>query len=122
MMIDIRPAVFPADLDAVRDVFRTYAASLGVDLGFQGFDDEVDGLPGAYATPRGRLLLAVGDAGLVIGCVALRPLVDDRCEMKRLYVRPIARGTGLGRRWSNGSAPRRATRAIDSFASTRCRR
>lgn len=96
-MIDIRPAVFPDDRDAVQALFREYADGLGVDLSFQRFDEEVAALPGLYAPPRGRLLLAIRDTVLV-GCVALRPLADERCEMKRLYLRPAARGTGLGRK------------------------
>jgi len=87
-------------LDATRDIFREYAAGLGVDLCFQSFDAELAGLPGDYAPPRGALLLAMIE-GQVAGCVALRPLdnVDyaNAAEMKRLYVRKAFRGFGLGR-------------------------
>lgn len=96
-MIEIRNAEFPKDADEVNRLFREYADSLGVDLGFQNFDDEVTSLPGKYAPPGGRLLLAwKGDD--VLGCIALRPLQDTTCEMKRLYVRPQARGMQLGRK------------------------
>jgi GNAT superfamily N-acetyltransferase len=81
-----------ADVEEVRTLFREYAASLPFALDFQDFDQELAGLPGAYAPPRGALFLARG-----AGCVGLRPIDETTCEMKRLYVRPSARGKGLGR-------------------------
>ncbi len=83
-------------LAQVRELFRRYLAELSVDLCFQGFEDELAGLPGAYAPPDGRLLVGrIG--GRILGCVALRRIDGDSCEMKRLYVLPAGRGTGLGR-------------------------
>ena len=87
-------------LAAARTIFREYAQSLPVDLCFQDFEAELDGLPGAYRPPDGQLLLAQVD-GEVAACGALRGLRDvdyaNACEMKRLYVRPAFRGFGLGR-------------------------
>jgi carbonic anhydrase len=83
-------------LPAVADLLSDYAAWIDVDLSFQGFEEELRSLPGAYARPAGRLLLALR-ADEPIGCVALRPLQPDVAEVKRLFVRPHSRGSGCGR-------------------------
>jgi len=92
MIVD---AQMPEQVAVVRRLFRDYAESIGVDLEFQGFSEELESLPGDYGTPSGALLLAEED-GEFVGCVALRQLEDGVCEMKRLFVAPAGRGKGLG--------------------------
>ena len=92
----VRRAETDAEINEVRRLFREYAESLGVDLCFQGFEEELAGLPGTYGPPGGSLLIAEEDRAIV-GCVALRKLGDSICEMKRLYVKPQFRGRGLGK-------------------------
>ncbi len=94
----LRYAEGAGDIDTVRTLFSEYQQGLGVSLCFQDFEAELAGLPGKYANPEGCILLAEAD-GKPAGVVALRALVGDTvAEMKRLYVRPSARGRGLGRR------------------------
>lgn len=89
-------AELPTQIAQARELFLEYAQSLGFSLCFQNFDQELAGLPGDYAPPEGRLLLAKYE-GQVAGCVALHRLEDGICEMKRLYLRPQFRGKGIGR-------------------------
>lgn len=121
--ISIALVRLPEDLDVVRALFTEYIDSLGVDLSFQDVEAELAELPGKYAPPRGRILLARDQAGQAVGCVALRPVAragvgestaaganagigdvtgTGTCEIKRLYVRPEARGHDLGRRLAEG--------------------
>ena len=86
----------PTQIAQARELFLEYAQSLGFSLCFQNFDKELAGLPGDYAPPEGRLLLAEYN-GQLAGCVALHKLEAGICEMKRLYLRPHFRGQGLGR-------------------------
>jgi putative acetyltransferase len=95
--MNIAPANTPAEIEEVRQLFREYAAELDVDLCFQGFEEELAGLPGKYAPPKGSLLIASAE-DQIAGCVAIRPLVEGECEMKRLFVRPSARNSGVGRK------------------------
>jgi putative acetyltransferase len=95
-MTKLAQAETPEQIEEVRRLLREYEASLGVSLCFQGFERELAELPGEYAPPGGRLLLA-REAGHAVGCVTLRRLNDETCEMKRLYLRPGFRGRGAGR-------------------------
>jgi len=84
------------EIEDARNIFKEYQSSIGVDLCFQNFEQELKELPGEYSEPRGCILFALVESKLA-GCVALRPLSSDICEMKRMYVRPSFRGQGLGR-------------------------
>ncbi len=109
----VRPARSEEDMAVAARLFTVYTDGLGIDLSFQSFAEELAGLPGKYSPPRGELLLArSADNDAVLGCVAVRPFDGGttepappgtrggsskrRCEMKRLYVCPEARGTGTG--------------------------
>jgi len=94
----IEPARTARELDAVRELFAAYAASLPVELDYQDFGSEIADLPGKYAPPGGELLLAWGAGERPVACIGLRPLEAGKtCEMKRLYVMPEARSFGLGK-------------------------
>jgi putative acetyltransferase len=126
-MILTEQADSESSVGLARELFREYAASLGVDLCFQDFERELRELPGKYAPPAGRLLLAYDfSAGRkqIAGCGALRPLDASACEMKRLYARPEFRGRGLGRTLANSliAAAREigySTMRLDTLASMR---
>jgi putative acetyltransferase len=92
----IESADSPELIRVVRELFLEYAESLGVDLCFQGFAEELASLPGEYSRPAGRLLVMM-DERQAAGCLALRPINDTICEMKRLYLRAAYRGQGAGR-------------------------
>jgi GNAT superfamily N-acetyltransferase len=93
--IEIRQAMSESDIETARELFREYEAWLGLDLCFQGFEQELRDLPGKYVPPRGRLYLAYFDSALA-GCIAMRPLENEVCEMKRLFVRSRFRGKQIG--------------------------
>ena len=95
--VEIVEATTDAEFAEARSLFEQYAAELGVDLCFQNFEHELENIRRIYSAPKGCLLLARRDSG-VLGCVAFRPFDDMACEMKRLYVNPSARGIDLGRR------------------------
>lgn len=98
----ITPATTKADFEAIAKLFRSYVESLGIDLGYQDFENELASLPGKYAPPEGALFIARNLEGQDIGCVGLRSLPEDGiCEMKRLYVSPSGRGMGLGKALMN---------------------
>ena len=97
MTIYIKEVKGVSDLGAVRILFREYADSLAFDLFFQDFEKELESLPGRYTVPEGCLLVAENKDSIV-GCVAVRKIEGGVCEMKRLFVRPEYRGTGIGRR------------------------
>jgi len=96
-MLAIIEALSQAHIETARQLFQEYSNSIGVDLCFQGFAEELKTLPGNYAPPGGGLFIALID-GDPAGCVALRPIKpDEAAELKRLYVRPTGRGLGVGR-------------------------
>jgi putative acetyltransferase len=95
-VLRLTQATTPSDIQQARELFKEYEAGLGISLCFQNFDQELANLPGDYAPPRGRLLLA-REFDQAMGCVALRPHGPTTCEMKRLFVRPEYRDRKLGR-------------------------
>ncbi len=95
-MIEIIRAETPEEIEQAQMLFREYQAWFGLNLCFQNFDEEVANLPGKYALPEGRLFLAFSDKKLA-GCVALRKLENEICEMKRLFVREDFRGQNIGK-------------------------
>lgn len=96
-IVDIVTATTKVEMDVARGLFREYARSIDEDICFENLDKELEELPGEYAAPDGRLLFALVDRN-VEGCVALKKAGDQLCEMKRLFVRPGFRGSGVGKK------------------------
>ena len=94
-MTEITQATSAKQIEEAKSLFREYEAWLGMSLCFQSFEEEVAGLPGKYAPPKGRLYVAYVD-GEPVGCIALREIGPGVCEMKRLFLCESARGLGLG--------------------------
>ena len=95
-MTEIYTARLPDEITVIKDLFQEYAESLNFDLDFQDFSQELETLPGTYSAPKGSILVAK-ENGETLGCVAVRPLGSEICEMKRLYVKPAHRGKKVGR-------------------------
>jgi putative acetyltransferase len=95
-MTEIQTAILPNEIPVIKGLFQEYADSLNFELDFQDFREELETLPGKYAPPLGSILVAK-ENGETVGCVAVRPLGEEICEMKRLYVKPAHRGKRLGR-------------------------
>lgn len=106
---DIEEVNSPEELLTVKILLEEYWNSLGFNHQTFGFGDELDSLPGAFARPKGRLAMAIL-SGRAVACVAMRPLDVNSCEMKRLFVRPSARGHGVAQKlldWLISEAIRR---------------
>ena len=110
MTCQIGSARNPQDIVVVRDLIREYVRWLGIDIAIKGFEAELPHFPGRYSAPAGDLLLAQSNSGEALGCICLQPLeLPGACEVKRLYVRPLARGMGLGRALATSAIERAST-------------
>jgi putative acetyltransferase len=110
MSYQIRSVRRPQDIVVVRDLIREYVRWLDIDIAIKGFEAELPDFPGRYSPPAGDLLLARSDSGEALGCICLQPLeLPGACEVKRLYVRPAARGMGLGRALATSAIERAST-------------
>jgi putative acetyltransferase len=110
MSYQITSVQSPQDIVVVRDLIREYLRWLDIDIAIQGFEAELPHFPGRYSPPAGDLLVAQSDVGGALGCICLQPLeVPGTCEVKRLYVRPEARGKGLGRALATSAIERAST-------------
>ena len=103
-----------ADLVKVAELFREYQQLIGVDLCFQGFEEELASLPGKYAPPAGAIFTAI-DRGELIGCVAIRPIDQQQAELKRLYVKPAWHGQGVGKQLFESAMSRAQSSGYDSI-------